>query len=82
MGGLRYRYPTPLPPTHTSLPRDEDKPVVAVDPMDAYHSIAFESEIATCDRPGIGIRPSHELVDLIPGTNVPAYLGGTSCPNR
>ena len=51
-------------------------PSAAEDPLEAYHAIAFDNEIAICDKPGIGVLPSHEHVDLIPGTNVPAYLGG------
>ena len=51
------------------------------DPLEAYHAIAFDNEIAVCDKPGIGVMPSHEHVDLIPGTNVPAYLGGWAPPN-
>lgn len=52
----------------------EGGPAAMGDPLTVYHSVAFRNEISTCAKPGIGVRPSHELVDLIPGTRVPAYL--------
>ena len=45
---------------------DDDAAASPNDPLASFNAIAYGNEIDTCEK-WVGIQPSHELVDLIPG---------------